>query len=105
MNWLGKELILYDKITKKPLHNGNKGFKIMHLNIRSLEESIDQFRIHASNNQYGIICIYETWLYDKISDHEVGIDGYDLVRKDRKRTGGGVAIYIRNSTNYKVGKM
>ena len=48
------------------------------------------------------MCINETWLDDKISDHEVGIDGYDLVRKDRKRTGGGVAIYIRNSINYKI---
>ena len=75
-------------ITKKPLHDGNKGFKIMHLNIRSLVENIDQFRVYASNNQYGIMCINKTWLYDKISDHEVGIDGYDLVRKD-------IIIYIR----------
>ena len=29
-------------------------------------------------------------------------DGYDLVRKDRKRTGGGVAMYIRNSISYKT---
>ena len=89
-------------VTKKPLHNGNKGFKIMHLNIRSLIKNIDQFRIYASNNQYDIMCINETWLDDKISDHEVGIDGYDLLRKDRKRTGGGVAMYIRNSINYKI---
>ena len=44
------------------------------------------------------MCINKTWLYDKISDHEVGIDGYDLVRKD-------IIIYIRNSINYKLGKM
>ncbi len=39
---------------------------------------------------------------DKINNYEVSIDGYDLVRKDRKRTGGGVAMYIRNSISYKT---
>ncbi len=29
-------------------------------------------------------------------------DGYDLVRKDRKRTGGAVAMYFRNSISYKT---
>ena len=82
--------------------NTNKGFKIAHLNIRSIIKNIDQFRIYVSNHQYDIICINETWLDDKISDREVGIDGYDLLRKDRKRTGGGVAMYIRNSINYKI---
>jgi hypothetical protein len=27
-----------------------------------------------------------------MNTYEVSLDGYDLVRKDRKRTGGGVAI-------------
>ena len=99
---LARERINMSNITKKLLYNGNKGFKIMHLNIRSLIKNIDQFRVYASNNQYDIMCINETWLDDKVSDHEVGIDGYDLVRKGRKRTGGGVAVYIRNSINYKI---
>ena len=99
---LARERINIINITKKLLYNGNKGFKIMHLNIRSLIKNIDQFRVYASNYQYDIMCINETWLDDKISDQEVGIDGYDLVRKDRKRTGGGVAVYIRNSINYKI---
>ena len=99
---LAREEINLTNVTQKPLHNGNKGFKIMHLNIRSLIKKIDQFRIYASNNQYDIMCINETWLDDKISDLEVGIDGYDLLRKDRKRTGGGVAMYIRSSINYKI---
>ena len=82
--------------------NGDKGFKIGHLNIRSLIKNIDQLKIYLSNHQYDIICINETWLDDKINTYEVSWDGYDLVRKDRKRTGGGVGMYIRNSISYKV---
>ena len=37
-----------------------------------------------------------------VADHEVDIDGYELIRKDRNRNGGGVAIYVRGSINYKV---
>ena len=45
-------------ITKKPLHNGNKGFKKMHLNIISLVGNIDQFRVYASNNQINMaLCV------------------------------------------------
>ena len=41
---------------------------------------------------------------DKINNYEVSIDGYDLVRKGRKRTGGGVAMYIRTQYAIKLDK-
>ena len=47
---LARERINMTNVTKKLLYNGNKGFKIMHLNIRSLIKNIDQFRVYASNN-------------------------------------------------------
>ena len=31
------------------------------------------------------------------------IDGYDLIRKDRSRQGGGVCIYLRNTYGYGFG--
>jgi hypothetical protein len=80
------------KVDKKS-KNRDKGFKIGHLNIRSLIKNIDQLKIYLSNHQY-IICINETWLDDKINTYEVSLNGYDLVRIDRKRTGGGVSICI-----------
>ena len=91
------------KVDKKS-KNGDKGFKIGHLNIRSLIKNIDQLKIYLSNHQHDIIRINETWLDDKINTYEVSLDGYDLERKDRKRTGGGVAMYIRNSISYKLEK-
>jgi exonuclease III len=32
----------------------------------------------------------------------INLDGYDIVRKDRSRNGGGVCIYFRSSINYWV---
>ena len=41
------------------------------------------------------------WDYT-ISDHEISVPGYDLVRKDRHRNGGGVVLYIRDSINFNI---
>ena len=37
-----------------------------------------------------------------VANHEIKINGYDVVRKDRNRHGGGVVIYTRSSINYTV---
>jgi hypothetical protein len=75
-----------------------KGFKIAHLNIRSLIiKHIDEFRIFLRKKQFDIICLNETMLDETIADNEVLIDGYEITRKDRNRHGGGVLLYIRNN--------
>ena len=45
-------------------------------------------------------------LDDSISDKYIEIGGYEIVRKDRNRFGGGVAIYYRDTLAYhkQVGK-
>ena len=47
-----------------------------------------------------VICLSETWLDDSITDGEISIDGYCLVRRDRNRSGGGVCMYIRNDISF-----
>ena len=79
-----------------------KGFTIANLNITSLIKNIDQFRLYLEKQKFDVFCINETRLDATVPNHEVGINGYELVRKDRNRNGGGVAIYLRNSINYKV---
>ena len=40
-----------------------------------------------------------------ISDHEVCLPGFDIIRKDRRvngRQGGGVCIYVRANLNFKI---
>ena len=46
----------------------------------------------------------ETRLDDSVLNGEVEIPGYDIVRRDRNRNGGGVAIYIRNNIPFTIRK-
>ena len=39
---------------------------------------------------------------ETIQDEEVNIEGYNLIRKDRCRNGGGVACYIRNDIHFNI---
>jgi hypothetical protein len=68
------------------------------LSLRNkLTELIDRIRFRKPK----IICLTETWLNDTISDQEVAIPGYSIVRNDRHLTkGGGVAAYVEDSVKY-----
>ena len=46
------------------------------------------------------LALNETRLDSSISDELLAIDGYDIIRADRNRNGGGVCIYIRCHVNY-----
>ena len=41
-----------------------RGFKIAHLDIRSLVKNIDQFRLYLHNQQFDIVSLNETMLDD-----------------------------------------
>ena len=41
-----------------------------------------------------IICITESWLSSEILESEIAIPGFQIVRLDRNRHGGGVLIYV-----------
>ena len=47
-----------------------------------------------------MITLSETWLDDSICDTEVSLPGYSLLRRDRNRHGGGVAIFISASIKF-----
>ena len=49
-----------------------------------------------------VLALNETCLDNTISDSEIAIDSYFVVRCDRSRNGGGVDLYIRNTINAKV---
>ena len=49
-----------------------------------------------------ILALSETRLDNTFTDSAVSIEGYTLVRRDRCRSGGGVAMYIRNVIDYKI---
>ena len=87
-----------------PLNNfNNDTFSLVHFNIRSLNKHFDELQrfLNLSTNQPpSIIGLSETWLNDK-SHHPYSIVNYDFIFKNRQeKTGGGVALYVRNSYDY-----
>ena len=65
---------------------------VFSFNARSLLPKIDDLRAICSNENYDLVIITETWLSANILDHEICVPGYSLVRRDRNRHGGGVAL-------------
>lgn len=74
----------------------------MHLNVRSLLNKIDEIRLLFKSNKAHIISFSETWLDCSISDSEIEIQNYTIIRKDRNRKGGGVCGYIRSDICFNV---
>jgi exonuclease III len=72
------------------------------LNINSLLTHIDELRVFLSNNKLDVLAINETKLDDSIPDVELYIYGYDLIRRDRNRNGGGVCFFVKSSINYTI---
>ena len=64
------------------------------ININSLLPKIDEVRYIANITNVSIIGICETKLDETTLSGELEVDGYDLVRLDQSRRGGGVACYI-----------
>ena len=77
-----------------------KDLHLMDLNINSLLPKIDELRHMARLSNAAVIGICESKLDKSITNSEILIDNYDLLRCDRNRNGGGVACYIRNNLSH-----
>ena len=78
-----------------------KGFRVGHVNIASLIKYIDQLRFYLYHKPLDILSVNETRLDGSIDNCVIKIEGYNLIRKDRSREGGGVAMYFRDHLNVK----
>ena len=76
--------------------------KIVCLDVNRLLPKLDQIRIFFEAGNIDVIAVNETKLDSQIGDNEIQMDGYDIVRKDRNKFGGGVCLYIKNQFNYTV---
>ena len=79
-----------------------KGLHFLHLNVNSLLPKIDEVKYIAKRTNATIIGISESKLDKTVLDGELKIDGYDLIRSDRNRHGGGVACYVKTERHYNV---
>ena len=89
-----------DSINFSDFLPSGRGFKITSLNINSLLKHIDELRILLADRSIDILSISETKLDDSIKSCEVQIPGYEFIRRDRNRQGGGVGFYIKTSINF-----
>ena len=73
------------------------------LNSQSIAKKMDEFRLTFHNSKATIITVTETWASASVTDSQMSLVGYNLIRHDRKgRRGGGLAVYIKNGIKYRV---
>ena len=79
-----------------------KGFKLVHMNVRSLSKKIDQLRVLLTGSQLDVLTLSETWLDSAINSTTVLIEGFTVYRQDRgmvastKKRGGGLLTLIKD---------
>ena len=84
----------------------SKGLHFCNLNIQHIVPNIDELSITmAHEHSPDIFGMCETFLTSSVSDDQMTVDGFDLMRKDRSDTqnkaGGGIILYYRKSINCK----
>ena len=73
-----------------------QGIHIIYYNGRSLLSKIDELRLVSEATKPDIISLVETWLDNDVLNNEIFLSNYQLLRLDRNRHGGGIALYLRN---------
>ena len=77
-----------------------RGLLFLGLNIRSLLPKLSEVKLLVLKTNASVLCLSETWLDHSITDSEISIPSYSIVRKDRDRHGGGVCLYIKSNLPY-----
>ncbi len=77
-----------------------KGLKFAHVNITSLPKHLDELKLFLQQLPFEILSLNETRLGETIQNNMVQIPGYEIIRRDRNRRGGGVAFLVKNNYSY-----
>ena len=85
----------FDKITSE-----TRCFKIALLNVNSLTKHLDELKVFMANKPLDVLAINESKLDLVDSDRLVNLEGYNIVRRDRNKHGGGVCFYLRNTITF-----
>lgn len=74
------------------------GLSIFYSNCRSILPKMADLGFVVSSTTPDIIALTETWLDQDIVSSEIAIPSYQLIRRDRSRHGGGICLYVRDSS-------
>ncbi len=75
----------------------NKGLvHMIHINARFLLPKLSEIRLLATRTKAAVISITESWLDESVTNAEVNINDYCVVRSDRNRHGGGIRTFVRS---------
>ena len=77
-------------------------FSLLYYNARSLIPKLDNLHALVNLHKPDAICIVESWLCPNIAATEIGLPGYNTVRLDRDRHGGGIVLFVSDVYNVKV---
>lgn len=73
------------------------------MNVSSIKPKIDELRRIFLDTNAHVVSFSETWLKSYVSDKSVEMNGYKLVRCDRRvKRSGGVAIYMKDNVKFRV---
>ena len=73
-----------------------RGLHFLHINVNILLSKIDELRDIVSHTKPAILGVTESKLDGSVTNQEVNISDYIILRNDRNRHGGGVSCYIRS---------
>lgn len=80
-----------------------KGFKIIHVNSRSVIQHFDELYTTFLDGSLDIVVFTESWLHSNCANSLINVPGYMLHRLDRQtktingttKRGGGILVYVK----------
>ena len=82
-------------MNNKPI---SSDLSILYFNARSVlpKLAINELKLTCTTESPDVVCIVEMWLGNSIHDSELVIEGYNILRLDRNRHGGGIMLYTKS---------
>ncbi|KAF8569011.1 hypothetical protein P879_02759 [Paragonimus westermani] len=66
--------------------------RCLYTNTQGLLSKLAEFRDTMASGTFSLVRLTETWLTDEVTDAEIAIPGFSVLRSDRGSQGGGVAL-------------
>ena len=85
------------------LYSSQNKLKCALMNARSIVNKVPELEAYVYETSPDIILITEAWTRDGVSNAEISLKGYNVIRKDRKdRIGGGCLLFTKEHLNVMV---